>query len=250
MVERKVCLILDASDWGEEAGVDSCPKADTPPHAQLHPSSVASHPRRLSHSYAILPGGPMLTLVPCPSGVKWARGQSGCPSPTRSHRKSQGSLSSPVTTPSPHPFRERNPKYIEKDSALERRFQPVQVDEPSEEESISILRGIKDGFDAHHGVRLHDNALVAAVKLSNRYISDRFLPDKAIDLIDEAASLVKTQMDTVPEALDTLQRKELQMKIEEQALAKETDDNSVKRLKELREELATTDAAVKLMQAS
>ena len=132
-------------------------------------------------------------------------------------------------------------KYIEKDSALERRFQPVQVDEPSEEESISILRGIKDGFDAHHGVRLHDNALVAAVKLSNRYISDRFLPDKAIisdrflpdkaiDLIDEAASLVKTQMDTVPEALDTLQRKELQMKIEEQALAKETDDTSVKRL--------------------
>ena len=139
-------------------------------------------------------------------------------------------------------------KYIEKDSALERRFQPVQVDEPSEEESISILRGIKDGFDAHHGVRLHDNALVAAVKLSNRYISDRFLPDKAIDLIDEAASLVNTQMDTVPEALDTLQRKELQMKIEEQALAKETDDTSVKRLKELREELATTDAAVKLMQ--
>ncbi|SHK57533.1 ATP-dependent Clp protease ATP-binding subunit ClpB [Fibrobacter sp. UWH5] len=139
-------------------------------------------------------------------------------------------------------------KYIEKDSALERRFQPVQVDEPTEEEAISILRGIKDGFDAHHGVRLHDNALVAAVKLSNRYISDRFLPDKAIDLIDEAASLVKTQMDTVPEALDTLQRKELQMKIEEQALAKETDDNSVKRLKELREDLAVTAAAVKAMQ--
>ncbi len=139
-------------------------------------------------------------------------------------------------------------KYIEKDSALERRFQPVQVTEPTEEEAISILRGIKDGFDAHHGVRLHDNALVAAVKLSNRYISDRFLPDKAIDLIDEAASLVKTQMDTVPEALDTLQRKELQMKIEEQALAKETDDNSVRRLKELREDLAVTAAAVKAMQ--
>ena len=139
-------------------------------------------------------------------------------------------------------------KYIEKDSALERRFQPVQVSEPSEDEAISILRGIKDGFDAHHGVRLHDNALVAAVKLSNRYISDRFLPDKAIDLIDEAASLVKTQMDTVPEALDTLQRKELQMKIEEQALSKETDEASVKRLKELREDLAVTDAAVKQMQ--
>lgn len=140
-------------------------------------------------------------------------------------------------------------KYIEKDSALERRFQPVQVSEPSEDEAISILRGIKDGFDAHHGVRLHDNALVAAVKLSNRYISDRFLPDKAIDLIDEAASLVKTQMDTVPEALDTLQRKELQMKIEEQALSKETDEVSVRRLKELREELALTGAAVKAMQA-
>ena len=139
-------------------------------------------------------------------------------------------------------------KYIEKDSALERRFQPVQVEEPSEEEAISILRGIKDGFDAHHGVRLHDNALVAAVKLSSRYISDRFLPDKAIDLIDEAASLVKTQMDTVPEALDTLQRKELQMKIEEQALAKETDEASVRRLKELREDLAVTEAAVKAMQ--
>ena len=140
-------------------------------------------------------------------------------------------------------------KYIEKDSALERRFQPVQVTEPSEDEAISILRGIKDGFDAHHGVRLHDNALVAAVKLSNRYISDRFLPDKAIDLIDEAASLVKTQMDTVPEALDTLQRKELQMKIEEQALSKEVDEVSVKRLAELREELALTSAAVKAMQA-
>ncbi len=140
-------------------------------------------------------------------------------------------------------------KYIEKDSALERRFQPVQVTEPTEDEAISILRGIKDGFDAHHGVRLHDNALVAAVKLSNRYISDRFLPDKAIDLSDEAASLVKTQMDTVPEALDTLQRKELQMKIEEQALSKEVDEVSVKRLAELREELALTSAAVKAMQA-
>ncbi len=139
-------------------------------------------------------------------------------------------------------------KYIEKDAALERRFQPVTVAEPSEEEAISILRGIKDGFDAHHGVRLHDNALVAAVKLSNRYISDRFLPDKAIDLIDEAASLVKTQLDTVPEELDSLQRKELQMKIEEQALAKETDANSVKRLAELREELALTSAAVQTMQ--
>ena len=140
-------------------------------------------------------------------------------------------------------------KYIEKDPALERRFQPVQVFEPTEEEAISILRGIKDGFDAHHGVRLHDNALVSAVKLSARYISDRFLPDKAIDLIDEAASMVKTQLDTVPEELDSMQRKELQMKIEEQALSKETDANSQKRLKELQEELKNVSASVKDMQA-
>ena len=98
-------------------------------------------------------------------------------------------------------------KYIEKDSALERRFQPVSVFEPSEDEALSILRGIKEGFEAHHGVRLHDNALVSAVKLSIRYIADHNLPDKAIDLIDEAASFVKTQLDTVPEALDNLQRK-------------------------------------------
>ena len=139
-------------------------------------------------------------------------------------------------------------KYIEKDSALERRFQPVSVFEPSEDEALSILRGIKEGFEAHHGVRLHDNALVSAVKLSIRYIADRNLPDKAIDLIDEAASFVKTQLDTVPEALDNLQRKELQLKIEEQALSKETDDKSAKRLSELREELALTSAAVSEMQ--
>ncbi len=139
-------------------------------------------------------------------------------------------------------------KYIEKDSALERRFQPVSVSEPSEEEAISILRGIKDGFDAHHGVRLHDNALVAAVKLSSRYIADRFLPDKAIDLIDEAASMVKTQLDTVPEELDSLQRRELQMKIEAEALAKESDATSKKRLEELQKELDVTSATVALMQ--
>ncbi len=140
-------------------------------------------------------------------------------------------------------------KYIEKDSALERRFQPVGVFEPSEEEALSILRGIKEGFESHHGVRLHDNALVAAVKLSSRYIADRFLPDKAIDLMDEAASMVKTQLDTVPEALDNLQRRELQMKIEEQALSKETDAHSMRRLEELRKELALTSAAVSEMQA-
>jgi ATP-dependent Clp protease ATP-binding subunit ClpB len=135
-------------------------------------------------------------------------------------------------------------KYIEKDSALERRFQPVSVFEPSEEDALSILRGIKEGFEAHHGVRLHDNALVSAVKLSVRYVADRNLPDKAIDLIDEAASFVKTQLDTVPEALDDLQRKELQLKIEEKALSKEVDEKSLKRLQELQEDLALTSAAV------
>lgn len=139
-------------------------------------------------------------------------------------------------------------RYIEKDAALERRFQPVQVDEPSAEEALSILRGIKEGFDAHHGVRLHDNALVAAVQLSSRYIADRFLPDKAIDLIDEAASMVKTQLDTVPEALDTLQRRQLQLRIEEKALAREEDAASRRRLDELRVELQGVDADVKVLQ--
>jgi len=139
-------------------------------------------------------------------------------------------------------------KYIEKDAALERRFQPVTVEEPSEEETLSILRGIKDSFDAHHGVRLHDNALVAAVRLSSRYIADRFLPDKAIDLIDEAASLVKTQLDTVPEELDSLERRELQLKIEAQALEKESDAASRKRLAELTEELKIAETLVSEMQ--
>jgi ATP-dependent Clp protease ATP-binding subunit ClpB len=139
-------------------------------------------------------------------------------------------------------------RYIEKDAALERRFQPVQVGEPSPDEALSILRGIKEGFDAHHGVRLHDNALVAAVHLSDRYIADRFLPDKAIDLIDEAASMVKTQLDTVPEALDTLQRRQLQLRIEEKALAREDDAASRLRLDELRQELTLVDPQVKAMQ--
>lgn len=129
-------------------------------------------------------------------------------------------------------------KHIEKDAALERRFQPVQVNEPSMDDSVSILRGIKERFDIHHGVRIQDQALVAAVKLSARYISDRFLPDKAIDLIDEAAAMVKTQLDTVPEALDTLERKCLQWEIEEKALSKEKDKASIERLNELRIQLS------------
>jgi ATP-dependent Clp protease ATP-binding subunit ClpB len=127
--------------------------------------------------------------------------------------------------------------HIEKDAALERRFQPVIVAEPSQEESVSILRGIKERFDAHHGVRIQDNAIVAAVKLSSRYIADRFLPDKAIDLMDEAAAMVKTQLDTMPEELDSLSRKLLQYQIEEKALKSEKDEKSRERLKALRTEI-------------
>lgn len=128
-------------------------------------------------------------------------------------------------------------RYIEKDAALERRFQPVPVSEPNEEETLSILRGIKEGFDKHHGVRLQDSALVAAVQLGKRYIPDRFFPDKAIDLIDEAAALVKSQLDTAPEALDDLQRRLLQMQIEEKALQAESDAKSKDRLLSLQGQL-------------
>jgi len=128
-------------------------------------------------------------------------------------------------------------KHIEKDAALERRFQPVSVQEPSLEDSLSILRGIKTRFDIHHGVRIQDQALVMAIKLADRYIADRFLPDKAIDLIDEAASAVKTRLDSVPEELDKAQRRLLQLKIEEQALQKENDPLSTERLLTLQAEL-------------
>jgi ATP-dependent Clp protease ATP-binding subunit ClpB len=129
-------------------------------------------------------------------------------------------------------------QHIEKDAALERRFQPVMVNEPGPEESISILRGIKERFDRHHGVRIQDNAIVAAVKLSGRYISDRFLPDKAIDLMDEAAAMVKTQLDTMPEELDSFSRKLLQYQIEEKALKDEKDEKSRERLQALQGEIA------------
>ena len=132
-------------------------------------------------------------------------------------------------------------RHIEKDAALERRFQPVLVGEPSPEEALSILRGIKESFDRHHGVRLQDTALVAAVQLSARYIPDRFLPDKAIDLIDEAAAMVKTQLDTAPEALDSLRRRSLQLRIEEKSLGQENDKASRARLDVLRAELMTLD---------
>ena len=129
-------------------------------------------------------------------------------------------------------------KYIEKDQALERRFQPVMVDEPSVEDTISILRGIKERYEVYHGVKITDAALVAAATLSDRYISDRFLPDKAIDLIDEACASVKTQLDSMPEELDELNRKIMQLTIEESALKKEDDPLSGQRLEDLQKELA------------
>ena len=129
-------------------------------------------------------------------------------------------------------------QYIEKDAALERRFQPVLVDEPTVEDTISILRGLKDRYEVYHGVKITDGALVAAATLSNRYISDRFLPDKAIDLVDEACALIKTEMDSLPSELDEQQRKIMQMEIEEAALKKETDRLSRERLEELQKEMA------------
>ena len=128
-------------------------------------------------------------------------------------------------------------KYIEKDAALERRFQPVQVDEPSVEDTISILRGLKERYEVYHGVRIHDSALVAAATLSNRYITDRFLPDKAIDLVDEACAMIRTEIDSMPSELDDIRRKIMQLEIEEMALKKEEDEFSRDRLAKLREEL-------------
>ncbi len=129
-------------------------------------------------------------------------------------------------------------KYIEKDAALERRFQPVMVDEPSVEDTISILRGIKERYELYHGVKITDGALVAAATLSNRYITDRFLPDKAIDLVDEACAMIKTELDSMPAELDELKRKIMQLEIEEAALKKEDDNLSRERLENLQKELA------------
>lgn len=129
-------------------------------------------------------------------------------------------------------------QYIEKDAALERRFQPVMVDEPTVEDTISILRGLKDRYEVYHGVKIMDTALVAAATLSDRYISDRFLPDKAIDLVDEACALIKTELDSMPTELDELNRKKMQLEIEEAALKKETDQLSQSRLEALQKELA------------
>ncbi len=138
-------------------------------------------------------------------------------------------------------------KYIEKDAALERRFQPVMVDAPSVEDTISILRGLKERFEVHHGVRIQDNALVAAAVLSNRYISDRFLPDKAIDLVDEACAMIRTEIDSMPAELDAVTRRVMQLEIEEAALKKEKDRSSKERLSTLRKELADLKAQSDVM---
>ena len=140
-------------------------------------------------------------------------------------------------------------KHIEKDAALERRFQPVMVDQPTVEDSISILRGLRERFEVHHGVRIQDNALVAAAVLSNRYISDRFLPDKAIDLVDEACAMIRTEIDSMPAELDAVTRKVMQLEIEEAALKKETDKASAERLKALQKELQDARAAADAMRA-
>jgi ATP-dependent Clp protease ATP-binding subunit ClpB len=141
-------------------------------------------------------------------------------------------------------------EHIEKDAALERRFQPVYVGEPSVEETIAILRGLKDRYEVHHGVRITDSAIVSAAELSNRYISDRFLPDKAIDLIDEAASRLRIEIDSMPVEIDTLERQLTQLQIEEQALKKETDSASAERLETLRGEMAALTEQLSGMKAT
>ena len=140
-------------------------------------------------------------------------------------------------------------KYIEKDAALERRFQPVMIDEPTVEDTISILRGLKERYEVYHGVQIHDNALIAAATLSHRYISDRFLPDKAIDLVDEACATIRTEIDSMPSEMDDIARRIMQLEIEEMALKKETDSLSKERLEALRKELADLRADFDAMKA-
>ena len=135
-------------------------------------------------------------------------------------------------------------KHVEKDAALARRFQPVFVNEPSVEDTVSILRGLKDKYEQHHGVRITDGAIVSAATLSHRYIADRFLPDKAIDLVDEAAARLKMQVDSKPDELDSIDREIVRLKIEQEALKKESDPGSKERLKKLEGELVVAGEAV------
>ena len=140
-------------------------------------------------------------------------------------------------------------QYIEKDAALERRFQPVLVDEPTVEDSIAILRGLKERYEVFHGVKIQDQALIAAATLSNRYITDRFLPDKAIDLIDEACAMIRTEIDSMPTELDEISRKIIQLEIEEAALKKESDALSKEHLDDIQRELAELRDKFKSMKA-
>ena len=140
-------------------------------------------------------------------------------------------------------------KYVEKDRALERRFQPVQVDQPSVEDTISILRGLRERYEVHHGVRIKDAALVTAAVLSHRYISDRFLPDKAIDLVDEAAAKLRTEIDSLPTGLDEVSRRVMQLEIEREALRKETDAASRERLSQTRKRTGRSQSRADQLQA-
>ena len=129
-------------------------------------------------------------------------------------------------------------KHIEKDAALERRFQPVKVGEPTVEDTVAILRGLKERYEVHHGVRIQDGAIIAAAAMSDRYISDRFLPDKAVDLIDESASRLKIELDSLPTEIDQIERQVMQLEMERQALEKESDEASSKRLAFVKKEMA------------
>ena len=140
-------------------------------------------------------------------------------------------------------------KYIEKDAALERRFQPVTVDEPNVEDTVSILRGLKERYEIFHGVSIHDQALIAAATLSNRYITDRFLPDKAIDLVDEACAMIRTEIDSMPQEMDEISRRIMQLEIEETALKKETDELSRNRLEDIQKELSGLREKLRAMKA-
>src|SRR6185369_7130874 len=140
-------------------------------------------------------------------------------------------------------------KYIEKDPALERRFQPVMVDEPSVEDTIAILRGLKERYEVHHGVRIQDGALVAAATLSHRYIADRFLPDKAIDLVDESASRLRIEIDSKPTEIDEAERRKIRLEIEREALKKEKDPSSIERLAKVAREISTLSEEIDRMKA-
>ena len=220
------------------------------------PTPARSRSRRARTAAGRKVPSPLLSAVHTPASPKPT--MSALPSPVRSTRKRGVSppasrrvdaevgqhelrrLERPVAVAQGHEYK----KHVEKDAALARRFQPVFVNEPTVEDTISILRGLKDKYEQHHGVRITDGALVAAATLSHRYISDRFLPDKAIDLVDEAAARLKMQVDSKPEELDSIDREIVRLKIEQEALKKESDPGSKERLKQLEKELSHAGEAV------